>query len=199
MPLPFSALLDSIFIIAGHTGARYEFRDSRGDDGGGIGVVPIVAVLILALVTVGLLVGLDRPERLKSLAPVAFIVVIIAAPLIVWTASSGSDEKGLIVERWSGVTGAPELVVSIAGDDVNTSETTNGKRTVRLECLGRDGQVVLGSKRRWPFADEPGFAYPHVHQKATSEQLQQADRCRLRGTHVRLEAEVTGPLRPGRG
>jgi hypothetical protein len=206
MPLLLSALLDSIFIFGGHTGLGYPSREPRAqEDEGGIGVVPIVAVILLALVTVALLVWLNRREKgpgdedwvralkLSSVAPAALIVVIIATPLIVWAASSGGDEKSLIVERGIGLTGAPELIVSLGEDDLNTLETTNGKRTVRLECLGREGQVVLDAKQKWPFTlKERGFDYPHAHQKASREQLQRADRCRLRGTRVRLEADVEG-------
>jgi hypothetical protein len=200
MPLPLTAWLESILVIAGHTDARYQFRDSGGgDDGGGIGVVPIVAVLVLTLVTIGLLVGLDRPERLKSVAPAAFLGVIVVAPLILWTVSAGSDEKGLIVERGADAKGVPGLVVSIADKKLNRLGTTNGKKTVRLECFGRRGQVLVDAAQRWPFVTERGFPYPHIHQATTLEQLQEAERCRLRGSHVRLEADVEGPLRPERG
>ena len=194
MPLPLSAWLESIFVIAGHTDARYQFRESGGgDDGGGIGVVPIVAVLVLTLVTIGLLVGLDRPERLKSLAPAAFLGVIIVVPLVLWTVSAGSDDRGsLLVERGADAKGVPGFVVSIADKKLNRLKTTKGKKTVRLECFGRKGQMLVNATQRWPFFTERGFPYPHIHQPATLEQLQQADRCRLRGSHVRLEADVEG-------
>lgn len=202
-------LLDSILVLAGH---GYDFRGSpsgesgSGDGGGGIGMVPIVAVVVLALVTVGLLVWLNRREKesgdedrvrtlkLKSFAPVVLIVVIIATPLIMWTASSGGDEESLIVERRTGITGAPELLVSLGDKDLNTLETTNGKRSVRLKCLGRQGQAVLDAKQRWPFIKEQGYDYPHAHQAASPEQVQRADRCRLSGIRVPLEAEVEGAL-----
>jgi cbb3-type cytochrome oxidase subunit 3 len=202
--------LDLPIIVAGH---QYDFRgspsgESGGDDGGGgIGTASIVAVLVLTLVTVGVLAWLNRRERgateesragplkMKTLVPVALTVVLIAAPLALWIASSGDDEETLIVERATGITGSPELIVYLEDDELNTLRTTHGRRTVRVECLGRQGQVVLDAKRRWPFIDdEPGFDSPHIHQAASREQLQQADRCRLRGTFVRLEADVRGTL-----
>lgn len=195
-----SALLDLSFILGGHS---YDFDGlSRGDSGGdheesGIGVGWILAVLFLALFTVGLLVSLDPSgaiAKLKAVAPRALIVVLIAAPLIGWAASSRSEEKSLIVERATGLTGAPELLVSLADEDLNTLRTTNGTRVVRVECVGRDGQVVLDAEQKWPFINEPGYDYPHAHQAASPEQLQRADRCRLRGTRIRLEADVTGAL-----
>jgi hypothetical protein len=185
-------VLDSLFIVGGHSGTGlYEYGDSGGaGDGGGIGVVPVVGVIILAVVTVGLLVGLDRPERLRSLAPAVFILVIIVAPLIVWTASSGGGENSLIVQRGTTAKGAPELVFSIAEEDLNTLRTTKGKATVGLECVGPENHVVLGARHRWPFVSDRGITYPHAHQRGTREQVQRAERCRLRGTRVRLQAEV---------
>jgi hypothetical protein len=207
--LSVSAALDFPIIVGGH---GYDFGGSsrgepRGDDGGGgIGMASIVAVLFLTLVTVGLLAWLSRREkgsrdengvralRVKSVAPIALTVGLIATPLLLWTVSSGGDEKSLIVERATGITGSPEFLVSLGDKDLNTLETTNGKRTVRVECLGREGQVVLDAKQKWPFINEPGYDYPHIHQAASQEQLQRADRCRLRGTRVRLEADVEGAL-----
>ena len=205
--------LDFPIIVGGH---QYDFGGSPsgetgGDDGGGgIGMASIAAVLFLALVTVGALAWLNRRERgssdddrvgalqtMKSMAPLALTAALIATPLTLWAASSGDedDEETLIVERATGTTGSPEVVVYLGDEDLNTLKTTHGKRTVRVECLGREGQVVLGSKRRWPFLDnEPGFDAPHIHQMASREQVEQADRCRLRGTRIRLEADVQGTL-----
>jgi hypothetical protein len=204
-------LLDSSLILAGHgdsiTGNYPTGGSTVDDDGGGIGMASIVAVLCLALVAVGLLMWLSRREKepgdegpvrarqLRSVAPLTFIAAIIAAPLIVWTASSGGDDqKGLIVERWTNDKGAPELIVSLTEEELNTLRTTNGKRTVRLSCLGRQGQAVLDANPRWPFITEMGYEYPHVHQAATSEQVQRVDECRLRGARVSLEADVEGAL-----
>jgi hypothetical protein len=208
--LSVAAALDFPIIVGGH---QYDFggspaREPSGDDGGGgIGTTSIVAVLFLTLVTVGVLAWLNRREqgprdesragalKMKTIVPVALTVVLIGTPLALWTASSGDEEETLIVERATGVTGSPEFIVYLEDDDLNTLKTTHGKRTVRMECLGREGQVVLDSKQRWPFIDdEPGFDSPHIHQAASQEQLQQADRCRLRGTRVRLEADVRGTV-----
>jgi hypothetical protein len=121
-------------------------------------------------------------------------VAVIAAPLVVWTTSSGGDEKSLMVERWTSTAGAPELLVSLGDDDLNILKTTNGKKTVRLECRGRQGQAVLDAKQKWPFIKERGYEYPHAHQAASSEQVQRADRCSLSGIGKRLEADVEGAL-----
>jgi hypothetical protein len=100
----------------------------------------------------------------------------------------------LLVERATSRAGTPELIVYLGDEDLNTLETSKGKRAVRLECLGRRGHVLLEATKRWPFVNERGFAYPHVHQPASVGQLHRVDRCRLRGTRVRLEADVEGAL-----
>ena len=195
-------LLDVPFIEAGH---QYDFRDvppgeSSGEGGGGgIGTVWIVAVGLLALVVVALFVSLNPSKaiaRLKAVAPKALILVVIAVPLIAWAASSGGDEQqSLVVERWTNDGGAPELIIWLGEKDLNTLEATDGKRTVQVECVGRDGQVVLDAEQTWPFVDnEAGYDAPHAHQPASREQLQRADRCRLLGTRVQLETDVTGAL-----
>jgi hypothetical protein len=203
------ALLDSSLVLAGH---GYDFRSSPSgesagdDDAGGLSMEWIAVVLLLAVVTVAVLMWLNRRERepgedhglsavkLKSVAPLALILAVIATPLVVWTTSSGGDEKSLMVERWTSLKGAPELLVSLGEDDLNTRKTTNGRKTVRLECRGRQGQAVLDSKQKWPFVKEPGYEYPHAHQAASPEQVQRADRCRLSGIGAPLEAEVEGAL-----
>jgi hypothetical protein len=155
-------------------------------------------VLLLAVVTVGILVAVSPPStraKLRLVAPIAFTLVVIAMPLIVWTASSGGDEKSLFVERAISLTGAPELIVSLGDDDLNRMETTRGRRVVRVQCVGRRGQTVVDATQRWPFIYEKGYEYPHIHQAASREQVQRADRCRVRGTRVRLEAGVEGALR----
>jgi hypothetical protein len=188
-------------ILAGH---GYDVggsgRESAGDDDGiaGISTLWIVAVLSLTLLTAGLVVWLDPGARrkLRSVGPKALIAVIIAAPLVVWTATAGGDEniENLMVERWIAPNGAYELLVSLGEDDLNTLRTTKGKKNVRVVCVGRGGQLVLDAEQKWPFPNEAGYDYPHAHQAASREQLQRADSCRLRGTRIRLEAEVEGAL-----
>jgi len=194
------SLLDLPTVIGGHTydiGSSSSRESGGGDGGGGIGTASIVAVLAVVLVTVGVLASLNPTSarrKARSAAPAALMVVIVAMPLVLWAASSGGVEQGLIVERATDLPGGPELLVNLADKDLNKLQMTRGRRAVRVECLGRGGEVVLDARQRWPFISEPGYDYPHVHQRATREQLVQAERCRLRGTRVRLEAEVEGAL-----
>jgi hypothetical protein len=192
-------------ILAGH---GYDVgTDPRGDSSGGSGeeggipVLWILAGVLLTVVTVGLLVSLNPAgslAKLKSHGAKALILVVIAAPLIAWTASSGGGPESLIVERWTTAAGKPELIVSLREDDLNELETTDGKRVVGFVCVGGDGQVVVDAKQKWPlpYVNERGYRYPHAHQAASQDQVLQADSCRLRGTTVRLEADVKGVLTP---
>jgi hypothetical protein len=193
----FPELLDSL-VLGGHSGYGTSLRESSGDDGGGgIGTAWIVAVLLLAAVTVGLLVLADPAggkARLKRVAPLGLMGVFIATPLAFWAASSGGAEQGLIVERATTPAGVPELIVYLADKDVNELRTTKGRKAVRVECLGPEGHVVLRAKRRWPFINDPGYDYPNIPQRASAEDVRRVERCRLRGTRVPLEADVEGEL-----
>lgn len=194
------SLLDLTTVFGGHTydiGGSSSQGSSGDDGGGGIGTASIVAMLVVLLVTVGVLAFLNPSSarrKLKSGAPVALMAVIVAMPLVLWATSSGGAEQGLIVERATGLTGGPELLVNLVDEDLNNLRTTKGRRTVRVECLGRGGRVVVDATQKWPFINERGYDYPHAHQRATREQLVQAERCRLRGTSIRLEADVEGAL-----
>lgn len=190
------------YIRAGHGYdiGRDSAAGSGGDGGaGGIGTAWIFAGVVLTLVVIGIILVSLNPTvaraKLKSFGPKALILILIAAPLVVWTASNGNAaEKSLIVERWTNDAGAPELIVSLGEEELNTLETTSGKSVVRLECVDEGGDVLLAATTKWPFAFERGYEYPHMHQKASREQLLRADSCSLRGTRVRLEADVEGVL-----
>ena len=205
-----SALVDSVLILAGH---GYDFArtgggQSGGDDGGGgISMGLIVAVLGLAAAVGGMLVWLNRRDaepavdggagilRMSSVLPVALLAAVIGAPLVLWTASSESDDRRLLVERWTSEKGQPELLVSLGDRQLNKLEMTNGRKTVRITCRGRDGQQVLAARQKWPFILERGYDYPQAHQPATAEQVRQAERCQLRGTSEKLSATVKGALK----
>jgi hypothetical protein len=191
--------IDLPVVLAGHGYLGGSSREPSGDSGpSGIGTGTIIAVLVVGLVAVVALVWASpsaRHMRLRTALPMASIGALIAMPLIVWTASSGGDDvKSLIVERAIARSGAPELIVSLGDKTLNTSDSTDGKRTVRVQCFDRDRRLVIDADQKWPFIDEPGYDYPHAHQQARREQVQAARRCRLRGIGVRLEAEVEGAL-----
>ena len=213
MGFVFSTLIDGILVLGGHgdTVSGLPVPTGEPDEGGGIGMTSVVGVVLLGLCALALMSWLNRQEkgsgdlavegggvmagRLRSVAPLGFIAAAIAAPLILWTASSGGDEKNLTVERWTNDKGGPELLVSLPSKELNTLAGTRGKRSVRLECTGRDGQRVIVARQKWPFVRERGYEYPHAHQPATSDQVRRAEKCRLRGHRRSLKASVRGALK----
>jgi|SRR5688572_22579992 len=131
-----------------------------------------------------------RSLDVRRHAPVIVIVLLVVAPLTIWAATSGGsgdgEERGLIVERGVSITGEPELVLSIAGD----VKVTSGESIVRVECVDKDGKVLIKGTQPWPFIEEPGYPYPHAHQVDSAEKVEGARRCRVLGTEARLEAAV---------
>jgi hypothetical protein len=123
-------------------------------------------------------------------APVIVIVVLVAAPLAIWAATSGgsgSDKKqGLIAERSVSLTGAPEIILSIAGN----VQVKSGASTVKVKCTDADGNVIIDTTQPWPFIEEPGYPYAHVHQGGPPEKIEGARHCSVLGTDARLEADV---------
>ena len=203
--------LDAVLVLAGHgdsiTGYSTQTSGSPAEDEAGIGIVPIAAVVLLGITVVALMVWLNRQEAdesgtrserslsARSVAPAGLLVAVIAAPLVIWTASSGGEDAALSVERYvNDKTNEPELLISLREEGLNELSTTDGKRTVRIECTGRDGSSVLTAIQKWPFIVERGYEDPHAHQPASKEQTRLADRCRLRGTEQTLEADVEGAL-----
>jgi len=131
-----------------------------------------------------------RNVDLRRYAPAIVIVVLVAAPLAIWAATSGGsgtgDEEGLIVERGVSLTGAPELVLSIAGP----AEVSSGASSVRVECMDKDGNVIVRGEQPWPFIEETGYPYLFFNQTDDTEKIEGTRRCRVLGTDKRLEAPV---------
>lgn len=194
-------LVDVELPIGGH---GYDFGDgfrgeSDGDDReGGIPTLYLGAFVLITAITLGVLAALDPSgaiARMKRFGPKAVIVLVIAAPLVAWTAASQRETaEDLIVERWTALDGAPELLVSLGDKALNSLATTKGKRAVRVKCVDRGGKVVIDAEHKWPFVWERGFDYAHAHQPASRVQLLEIDRCSLLGPRIRLEAGVKGAL-----
>jgi hypothetical protein len=131
-----------------------------------------------------------RRLDLRRHAPVILIALLVVAPLAIWAATSGGsgeeDKQGLIVERGVSTTGEPELILSIAGN----VQVTGGASSVTIECVDKDGKVLIKGTQPWPFVEESGYPYPHAHQVDSPEKVEGARRCRVLGTKARLESEV---------
>lgn len=129
--------------------------------------------------------GLD----FKRYGPVILIVFLVVTPLAIWAATSGGSGNGkqkFYVERSVGLTGAPELLITIDDPEV---EITNGGDSVEVKCTDGRGKVIVDSKQPWPFPLEAGYP-PHAHQVASVDDVEQARRCSVSGTNKKLEAEV---------
>ena len=80
----------------------------------------------------------------KRYAPVILLVFLVVVPLAIWAATSGGSgsnkNKTFIAERSVGLTGAPELLLTINDPDV---EVTNNRTTVKIECEDAKGNVIV--------------------------------------------------------
>ena len=126
--------------------------------------------------------------KVRRHAPLIVIAALVITPLAIWAATSGGsgEEDGLIVERSTSLTGAPELVLSVVGD----VQVTSGASTVRVECRDEAGAETVSADQPWPFPPEPGFEYPHVHQGGDADKIEATRSCRVLGTNKKLEATV---------
>ncbi len=125
----------------------------------------------------------------RRYAPLLLIALLVITPLAIWAATSGgsgNNGKKFYVERSVGLTGEPEILVTI--DDPEVRVTTNGT-TVEVECTDVEGNPIVKGTQAWPFPLEAGFP-PHAHVAATPQEVEQARRCRVIGTNKKLEAEV---------
>jgi hypothetical protein len=129
--------------------------------------------------------GLD----FKRYAPLLLIALLVITPLAIWAATSGgSDDKkdAFYVERSVGITGEPELLVTV---DDSSVEVAPGRTTVEVECTDAENNPIVKSTQLWPFPLEQGYP-PHAHVAASRDEVEQARRCRVTGTNKRLVANV---------
>ncbi|MBN1529916.1 MAG: hypothetical protein JW895_12705 [Thermoleophilaceae bacterium] len=119
----------------------------------------------------------------------ALVVAVVGAVALggVAIATSGGEEAdGLRVER-----SQTEVVVYLADAGANEPGRAGGERSVTLECLDAEGEVLARAPMAWPFADtDGGKLEPHAHLPIDPVTIQQVDRCRLRGTDPVLEGGV---------
>ncbi len=122
-------------------------------------------------------------------APVLLIAALVITPLAIWAATSGGSgkkDKTFYVERSVGLTGEPELLVTIDDPKVDVSGT---RTTVEVRCTDATGKAIVQSTQLWPFPLEQGYP-PHAHVAASSDDVEQARRCSVTGTNKQLSANV---------
>jgi hypothetical protein len=125
----------------------------------------------------------------KTVIPLLAILALIVVPIAIWAATSGGSGEKLRIDQAVSVYGGPEIVVNVP-KKVNTMSETKGSSNVRLICEDGGGKTVLSANQDWPFINEPGYPYPHVHQPVTPKQLQAIARCHLVGTKTKLEGNL---------
>jgi hypothetical protein len=128
---------------------------------------------------------LDR----RTILPVAAIGALIVVPILIWAATSGGSGDKLRIDQAVSVTGGPEIVVNIP-KNLNTPAEAKNSANVKLICVDGGGKTVLSADQDWPFINEPGYPYPHVHQAVSPQQLQQIAKCRIEGTKTKLEGNL---------
>ena len=129
--------------------------------------------------------GLDR----KTIIPALAILALIVVPVLIWAATSGGSDNKLRIDQGVSVYGEPEIVVNVP-KNLNTPAEANNRSNVRLVCVDASGATVLATDQDWPFINEPGYPYPHIHQPVTPEQLQRIAKCRIEGTKTKLEGNL---------
>jgi hypothetical protein len=119
----------------------------------------------------------------------AAVVLAVAAAALVGVAlatAGGEEADGLRVER-----SQAEVVVYLQNPDDNEPGRAGGERSVMLECLDADGEVLARAPMAWPLADtDDGTLDPHAHLPIDASTIQRVDRCRLGGTDPALEGGI---------
>jgi hypothetical protein len=129
--------------------------------------------------------GLDR----KTVLPMLAILALVVVPVLIWAATSGGSDNKLRIDQGVSVYGEPEIVVNVP-KKLNTPDEANNGSNVRLVCVDANGGTVLSTEQDWPFINEPGYPYPHIHQPVTPQQLQRIAKCRVEGTKTKLQGNL---------
>jgi hypothetical protein len=125
---------------------------------------------------------------------VALVVLLaVSVPLVVVAvAGSGGDEQEsgeLRVERSQQV---PEMLIYITDESANTPGRTDGRRTVTVECLDENGDVLASQDDAWPMTQTDGNTLsPHAHVPVDPSKIGDVTSCRLVGTRPLLKAAVS--------
>jgi hypothetical protein len=125
----------------------------------------------------------------KTIVPALAILALIIVPVLVWAATSGGSGDKLRIDQGVSVYGEPEIVVNVPKKLNNPAEAHNAPQ-VHLVCVDGGGKTVLEDDQDWPFINEPGYPYPHIHQPVTPQQLQAIAKCRVEGTKTKLEGNL---------
>jgi hypothetical protein len=136
---------------------------------------------------------MEGPARTRLVALVALLAVGVPLGVVAAAGTGGGDEaegeSALRVERSTQI---PEMLIYITDPEANTPERADGRRTVTVECLSADGQVLASQEDPWPMTQTDGNTLsPHAHVPVDPGTIGDVTRCRLQGTEPLLEAEVS--------
>ena len=129
--------------------------------------------------------GFDR----KTVVPALAILAVIVVPILIWATTSGGSNDQLRIDQGVSVFGGPEIVVNVP-KKLNLTSETGGATSVKLICEDGNGKTVLSTNQPWPFINEVGYPYPHIHQSVTPKQLQALATCHLVGTKTKLSGNL---------
>jgi hypothetical protein len=119
----------------------------------------------------------------------ALVVALVGAVglgAVAIATSGGEEADGLRIERTQ-----TEVLVYLVDAGDNEADRADGERTVTLECVDAEGEVLKRAPVAWPLADtDGGTLAPHAHLPIDPVTIQSVDRCRLRGTDPMLEGGV---------
>ena len=122
----------------------------------------------------------------------AVLAALLAVAGIALALTSGGDEDPegarMTLERGLSPTGLGEVLVTVTGKAEVAPRATN----VTFRCLDRRGRQVTAARHAWPLQRDGPDPVPHIHQPASSRELERIERCRL-GTQPPLTAIM--PLR----
>jgi hypothetical protein len=128
----------------------------------------------------------ESASQTRRRALLVAVVGAVALGAVAIATSGGEEADGLRIERTQ-----TEVVVYLVDSGDNEADRAGGGRTVTLECVDADGEVLKRAPIAWPLADTDGGTLgPHAHLPIDPVTIQEVDRCRLRGTDPMLEGGV---------
>ena len=121
----------------------------------------------------------------------AVAVAVAALLVVVALATSGGGEEPADALRVERAPNGAEVLVYLKDREANVPATAGGATSVTVECLDRDGEVLLRAQQVWPFRDTDGGTLdPHVHMPLDPDRLPRVERCRVKGADPPLEGGV---------
>jgi hypothetical protein len=134
---------------------------------------------------------MEGAARTRIVALVVLLVVAVPLGVLAAAGSGGGDEEeqaDLWVERSPQL---PELLVYVT-PEANKAGRAGGRRSVILECVDPQDEVVVTRTEPWPFTDtDQNTVDPHTHVQVDPARIGDVERCRLKQTQPLLEGVVS--------